>query len=469
MSNARSVISSAAIGLSQTHAHLVGVRGAGMKALAELLHDRGWSLSGSDATESRAFETELPFEVQVGHAASHVPGATAVLVYSPAVPFDNPERQQARELGVREVSYVEMLAELMRDKVGVCVAGTHGKTTTTAMVSTIMREAGTNASAIVGGGLVQYHRSGWWGTGQHLIAESCEYRRHFLEFTPQLAAILNIEPDHFDCFATVGDASDAFGAFAALIPAGGFLVVPHESEPAREAARQSAARIETFSLNSQPRVDWQAANILTVGRHTSFDVHYRGARLGRAELQVPGRHNVLNALAALALARAAGVPTETALHGLSTFRGVRRRFEIVGECRGATIIDDYAHHPTAVAATIQSARQCFGTRRLICVYQPHQISRTVGLMPEFSSCFSGADAVFFAPIYAARESTELAESTLRELTFRVNASGVASRQMTSLDHLLACVDDVLQPDDVLLVMGAGDINRIGYDLARTVS
>lgn len=440
-----------------------------MKALAELLHDRGWSMSGSDATESQAFETALPFGVNVGHAAAHVLGQTSVLVYSPAVPFNNPERKQARELGIREISYVEMLAELMRDKIGVCVAGTHGKTTTTAMVSTIMREAGTEASAIVGGELVQYHRSGWWGHGQHLIAESCEYRRHFLEFTPQLAAILNIEPDHFDCFATVGDASEAFGAFAALLPPGGFLVIPHDPELARETARQSAARIETFSLLDHPRVDWHATNILTIGRHTSFDVRYRGTLLGRAELQVPGRHNVSNGLAALALAHAAGVPTEAALPGLSSFRGVRRRFEVIGERLGATIIDDYAHHPTAVAATIQSARQCFGTRRLICAYQPHQISRTVGLMPEFAACFSGADEVFFAPIYSARESAELAESTLRELTFRVNSYGVTAQQMTSLDHLLACVDDVLRPDDVLLVMGAGDINRIGYDLARTVS
>lgn len=454
---------------STTRAHLVGVRGAGMKALAELLHDRGWLLSGSDRVEPQPFETPLPFDVHVGHASVHVPAKTSVLIHSPAVPIENPERQQARSLGIRELSYVEMLAELMRDKTGICVAGTHGKTTTTAMVATILREAGLSASAVVGGELVQYQRSGWWGTGNHLVAESCEYRRHFLEFTPKLAAILNIEPDHFDCFATVNDSSEAFGAFAALIPQDGLLVVPHESELAREAAQQSPARIETFSLSEAVPADWHATEILKDGAQTSFNVTYRSSTLGRVELHVPGQHNVMNGLAALALARAAGVNAEAAVHGLSQFRGVRRRFEVVGECRGATIIDDYAHHPTAVQATIQAARQSFGTRRLVCVFQPHQISRTVGLMQEFASCFSGADAVFLAPIYSAREAGDLAESTLRDLTQRVINNGVRTQQTTSLDHLLACVDHAIRPNDVLLIMGAGDINRIGYDLARTVS
>lgn len=439
-----------------------------MKALGELLGDLGWSLSGSDMSEPAEFDPAAAFEVQLGHAASNVPVGTRLLIHSPAIGPENPERQFAREVGIPETSYTEMLAQLMRDRVGVCIAGTHGKTTTTAMVASILRECGLEPSAAVGGDLVQYRRSGWAGSGRHLVVESCEYRRHFLDFSPSLAAILNLEADHFDCFPSLDDAVEAYSAFAALIARDGLLVVPDSrSAPLEEITQHCAARVERFSFD--PSSDWSAAELRSNGPLTSFRLLRQGRDIGEIELKVPGRHNVLNALAAAALASAAGADAAGICESLSDFRGVRRRFEIIGDWRGVTVIDDYAHHPTAVQATIQAARQFFGQRRLICVFQPHQVSRTLGLMDEFSTCFAGADDVLLVPIFAARESAETALVAQTQLAQRAAANGISIRQITSLDRLPASLDYAARPGDVLLIMGAGDINRMGYELTRNIS
>ncbi len=465
-------------------AHLVGARGAGMKALGELLADRDWELSGSDQSQQADFETASPFDVAVGHQSSNVPYDLDLLIHSPAVRFENPERQAARERGVPELSYTEMLAQLMQERSGICIAGTHGKTTTSAMTAFVLRESGLKPSAAVGGELVNYRRSGWADSGRHLVVESCEYRRHFLDFTPQSAAILNIEADHFDCFPNLQAASEAYAAFAALIPGHGLLVLPEyrahlsrlsqtQAEIFDEIAQQTAARIERFAMKRDQRAsvdtEWLATDIIADGPRTQFRIVHRGEFFGAVELHVPGEHNVLNALAATALADAAGANADSICAALSHFNGVRRRFEIIGDWRGATVIDDYAHHPTAVSATIKAARQYFGSRRLVCVFQPHQVSRTLGLLDEFATCFAGADEVLLAPIYAARESAETARAAQQTLAERASATGVLIRQMTSLDHLLATLEHAARPEDVLLVMGAGDINRIVYELTRSVS
>lgn len=449
-------------------AHLVGARGAGMKALGELLGDLGWSLSGSDLSEPGEFDSPTSFDLRTGHAASNVPVDAQLLIHSPAISPENAEREVARELGIPELSYTEMLAQLMRDQVGVCIAGTHGKTTTTAMVASILKECGLEPSAAVGGELVQYRRSGWAGSGRHFVVESCEYRRHFLDFSPSLAAILNFEADHFDCFPSLDAAIEAYSAFAALIADDGLLLVPgFRTAQFDEITQHCAARVERFSFD--PASDWSAAEIRSKGPLTHFRVLHQGRTFGEIELKVPGRHNVLNALASAALASAAGAYASDICEALSDFRGVRRRFEIIGDWRGVTVIDDYAHHPTAVQATIQAARQFFGQRRLICVFQPHQVSRTLGLMDEFATCFAGADEVLLVPIFAARESAETALAAQTQLAQRAAMNGISIRQITSLDRLPVSLDYSARPGDVLLFMGAGDINRMGYELTRNIS
>lgn len=468
----------------QIRAHLVGASGSGMKALGELLADRGWTLTGSDQTARGDFETSAPFVVATGHAVENVPDALDFLIHSPAVRADNPERVVARNRSVPELSYTHMLAQLMRERIGVCIAGTHGKTTTSAMTAFVLRECGLKPSASIGGEIAAYQRSGWWDVGQHLVVESCEYRRHFLDFAPQLAAILNIEADHFDCFPTVDAAREAYVAFAALVPQHGLLVVPDLNPLFDEVVKSTMARVERFSLDSGS--DWSATELQFEGPRTRFRWLHHGADCGLVELQVPGRHNVLNALAAAALAHAAGAHLDCIRTALGRFRGTRRRFEIIGQWRGVTVIDDYAHHPTAVSATIQAARWYFELpqidrgsgpndqsssdhRQLIAVFQPHQVSRTLHLLDEFAHSFSGADRMLLMPIYAARESAEAIQSAGQLLFERASLAGAPVQSITSLDHLRTTLEDAARPGDVLLLMGAGDINRIGYELTRSVS
>ncbi|MEO1998714.1 MAG: UDP-N-acetylmuramate--L-alanine ligase, partial [Planctomycetaceae bacterium] len=385
--------------------HMVGIGGSGMKALAEYFVDAGCTVSGSDL---QVFETarilrDRGLRVHRGHHSENVPTNVDLVVYSPAVEADNPELAVAREHKIECRSYVEMLGQLMRDRVGFSIAGTHGKSTTTAMLASIMQHAGDQPSAIIGANMLDRNLSGWLGSGDKIIVESCEYQRHFLELTPQFAAILNIEPDHFDCFKTFENTCSAFGDFAARVADDGALLVNAECQAATQVAARTAARVSTFG--TRPGADWWASDLRHDGMKTRFRM-FRGERfVTEILLGLPGRHNVINALAAAALACISDTPIEAVRNGLQDFSGIQRRFEHVGSWRGMTLIDDFAHHPTAVQATLNTARQVFGSRRILCAFQPHQLTRTEKLMAEFAQSFTEADRVLIAPIYTARERT----------------------------------------------------------------
>lgn len=448
-------------------AHLVGICGAGMKALAELLAGLGWQVSGSDLARPNPTIAALErrgMRVHFGHQDSYVPPDVGLLVYSPAVGTENPERQLASRLGIRQLSYSQMLGELMRERVGVSVAGTHGKSTTTAMIATILADARLDPSAIVGAELCGLGKSGWAGAGELFVVESCEYQRSFLDLHPKYAAILGIEPDHFDCYPRLEQLQSAFADFAGNVSADGRLIVRADCVSSLAAARSCGAPIETFGF--EPGADWWGTDI----RQSQWGMRFRVFRheefFGEFSLQLPGRHNVLNAVSAIALASAAGAPIDAIRESLSQFRGVKRRFEIVGSWRGITIIDDYAHHPTAVRATLEASRARFGKRRIWCVFQPHQVSRTEALLREFSESFDVADEILIAPVYAAREGRALAaESIARELAGKIAARQVAARYTPSLDRIIATIDDEARPGDVLVVMGAGDIDRVHHEFA----
>lgn len=459
-------------------AHLVGVRGAGMRALAELLIDRGWTLSGSDQSEpeSTLQVGERKIRIHHGHAASHVSPGTDVLIFSPAVEESNLERIAARQLAIPEFSYSQFLGLLMRERTGIAVAGTHGKTTTTAILATILCESGFAPSVAIGGEVIQYGRSGWSGEGPLLVVESCEYRRHFLDHSPKFAAILGIEPDHFDCFSDWKSQRDAFAKFAARMPRDGVLVIPARCGTAAEAALASRARIETVRLETVPppeegqgmrgdRADWIARGLQPTATGFRFHVEHDRQEFCETELRIPGRHNMENALSAIALAHAAGADAGSIAQALPRFSGVRRRFEIVETGRGYTIVDDYAHHPTAIRATLRTAREVFGHRRLVVAFQPHQISRTRELMADFAESFSDADEVFLVPIFEARESSTDGPATLKELTAKLANNGVSVCRVASLDRLKPTLDDAVRPDDVVLILGAGDISRIPHEFA----
>ncbi|MBI1312973.1 UDP-N-acetylmuramate--L-alanine ligase [bacterium] len=444
-------------------AHLIGVNGSGMKALAEFLLDLGWKVHGSD---TQALPNDLPpdsvwhrVRFSLGHDTANLADETAIVVHSPAIEASNPERGAAVQRGLPVLSYVEMLAELLSSRTAICIAGTHGKTTTTAMVATMLREAGLSVSAIIGGEAIAYGRSGWAGSGELIVIEACEYRRHFLQFEPHVAAILNIEADHFDCFATLHDAQAAFADFAARVSPKGRLILPASEASSRAVANHAACPVERVSIAANDEsADWRVSEIVAVASGSTFRVESPGGESQVVTLPVPGQHNVGNALAAIAVCSAVGVSLDAIADGLQTFRGVRRRFEVRGEFRGATIIDDYAHHPTAARATIETARRAFPNRRIVVAFQPHQVSRTQHLMDEFAVALALADETLLVPIFAAREDTQIATRTLGELAEKTSRNGANVRVLTSLDHLSATLEDSARPGDVWLLLGAGNIN-----------
>ncbi|MBI1345828.1 UDP-N-acetylmuramate--L-alanine ligase [bacterium] len=448
--------------------HLVGCAGSGMKGLADLLHGWGYQVSGSDlstppASLQRLIERGVP--IAQGHAAAHVPADVDQLIHSLAIPATNPERVRATELGIVQQTYSQMVGQLLARRQGVCIAGTHGKSTTTAMTAWILTEAGLNPTALFGADLCGSGLSSWTGTGEHFVVESCEYQRSFLDYRPHCAAILSVEPDHFDYFTDADDLQRAFGQFAAQVHQDGFVLTRFEDQRAIRAAQMSSAGVLTFGW--VPEADWWAADVRPSGWGSRCRVFRRGQFISELIVPQPGRHNVLNALAATAMAFELGVPPRDLRGALAEFPGIHRRFELVGSFRGVTLISDYAHHPTAVAATLETARQQFGSRPVRVIFQPHQISRTQQLLAEFAASFQLADSVLITPIFAARESAaDLGTQVAAELVAQIRQRGTPAESCTSLDHAAQVVEDALNPGDVLITMGAGDIDRIQHEFTR---
>ncbi len=464
-------------GAERPSAHLVGVCGAGMKALAELLDGLGWQLSGSDLLPPSAAITALTLHgltFTQGHSATNLPVDAQCLVYSPAIRPDNPERLEASRRGLPQWSYGEMIGCLMRERTGICIAGTHGKSTTTAMVGWILSVAGQDPAVLVGAELCDSGSSGRAGKGDLLVVESCEFNRSFLDFRPRFAAVLNVEPDHFDCYADLPSLISAFQEFVQLVSTDGVLLVNGDSLAARDVGKASAARVVTFGRSIAS--DWSVGNIREDVSGISFDLLCGATKLagsgnlwGRIQLRLHGEHNVENALAAAALCAEMGISPRSIIAGLGSFGGVKRRFEVVGEADGLLLLDDYAHHPTAVRATLQTARRVYGDRRIWCAFQPHQVSRTLALMDDFAASFDNCDELLVVPVFAARENvTEEPQRVSRELADRVAARGRNARYVESLDQIITTVDDAARPGDVLIAMGAGDIDRIHHERIRRI-
>lgn len=451
-------------------AHLVGVCGSGMKALAELLTGKGWAISGSDSNASESVVAALArrgLRIHPGHHSRFLADKTDVLVYSPAVGPDNAERHRAASLGIPQLSYSQMLGALMQGRDGVCVAGTHGKSTTTAMTGCILTAAGLAPAVAVGAEVCEIGVNGWWGEGPPFVVESCEFQKSFLDLSPRYAAILGIEHDHFDCYPHFDEAIAAFAEFAHGVPADGRLIVHAGCEATKAACVAVGAPIETFGLGIETPADWLAADVRPTAEGNRFRVFHHGDFFAEITVQIPGMHNVANALAALALAHAAGADVAAIREALCEFSGIRRRFENVGSWRGVTLIDDYAHHPTAVAATLATARARFGKRRIWCLFQPHQVSRTEALFGEFATSLAAADRVLLVPVFAAREHVgEEPEIVSQRLAERVAVSGVQAQYRDTLDRALTTLEDELRPGDVLITMGAGDIGKVHYALTR---
>lgn len=473
-------------------AHLIGMRGSGMRSLARYLHGRGWQITGSDlhlpAAEQQGGEAE-GMRLFAGHAGGQVPAGVDLVIRSLAIPDENPEWQRALELGTWACSYAEALGGLTRLQPTLGVAGTHGKTTTCCLLSHLLQAVGEPADLICGGQLLAEESSPPPPTAHNewLIAECCEFRGSFLKLAPHYAALLAVEPDHFDCFPDEAALLAGFQGFSETLPAQkGGLLVNADSPLAVRATQQARCPVEYFRLTSQAEVRDAAGDLhgplwLVVEMHdrpdgTTFHLlpPEDGEGDSRAvEVRMPliGRHQVANAVAALWLAkRATGRSLSELATGLTDFPGVRRRFQPRGDYRGWSLWDDYAHHPTEIRATLTAARVKFGARPLIVAFQPHQMQRTERLLGEFAEALSLADRVYVLPIFAARErADERAIGLVQELVRLGNSPRCPFEWMPSLDHLRSMLDDTPRTGvgagpPVLLALGAGDIDRIFYEL-----
>jgi UDP-N-acetylmuramate--alanine ligase len=448
------------------HAHFVGIGGSGMRALASVLAEQGWSVSGSDlrpASTKRLSARGIC--IRRGHASDHVPANARLLVYSDAIPVENPERGRAEHLHIESLSYAQLLGRLTGNQRTLAVAGTHGKSTVTAMTAEILVRAGLDPTVICGAAPIRSSDSsigavgGRNGNGSLALVEACEYRENFLQLKPSVAVLLNIEPDHFDYYRTNEQLTTAFTRFAQQVPEDGLILAGHESPTAQQIALTSGRHVVTFGLQSEAH--WRATNLEQSRGRYRFDLVRHGRRMSRIVLSVPGKHQVLNALAAAALARHCGVSVQQISQGLAAFRGLKRRLEPRGTWNGATWIDDYAHHPTEVKASLATVRQMFPRRRICCVFQPHQASRLTALLDETAASLHNADRIAVANVFRAREAApQPGEATAADLSARLFASGLdvaAEHDPALIARQLA---SELGPTDVLVTMGAGDLGKI---------
>jgi len=442
--------------------HFVGIGGVGMSGIAEVLLDHGFVVTGSDA---RASDTTLHLEskgarVSVGHGAENVSDAD-VVVYSSAVPGDNPELVEARSRSIPVIPRAEMLGELFRIKDGIAIAGSHGKTTTTSLLATVCREAGLEPTVVIGGKLNALGSGAASGAGDLLVAEADESDGSFLHLTPAVAVVTNIDPEHLDHYGDLESVKNAFVAFANQVPFYGLVVACLDHPNVQDVLPRIEKRTSTYGLAAQ--ADYRARNPRFSGLSASFDVVRRGEDLGRFEVRMPGIHNVLNALATVAVADELRVPHDTVRRALSSFTGVQRRFTVVGEHAGITVVDDYGHHPAEVMATLEAAQRAYG-RRLLVAFQPHRFSRTHHLFDELTRAFNRADVLILSDVYAAGEAPIEGADSAR-LADAIRAHG--HRDVAHVGDRGALAGELArraEEGDVVITLGAGDITHTGPEL-----
>lgn len=449
--------------------HFIGIGGSGMSGIAEVMVTLGYQVSGSDQNESPTTHRLQAMGAAVfkGHAAAHIEGADVVVVSS-AIKADNPERLAARSLRIPIVPRAEMLAELMRFKRGIAIAGTHGKTTTTSLTASVLREGGMDPTFVIGGQLLSAGANAQLGQGQWLVAEADESDGSFLRLNPLIAVVTNIEADHLENYG--GDfnrVKQAFSEFLHRLPFYGLAVLCIEDAEVRALAEEMPRHCITYGFSAD--ADVYASEVEQVAGRMHFNLHLPDANSQQVELNLPGRHNVLNALAAAAIAWQLGVARTDIAAALQKFEGIGRRFNIKGELAlhqgSALLVDDYGHHPTELAAVFEAARGGWPDRRLVVAFQPHRYSRTRDLFDEFSTVLSSADAVVLTDVYAAGESP-IQGADSKSLARAIRARGRLDPVLVgAAKELCDVLGDVLHDGDLLLMMGAGDIGAVSGQLA----
>ncbi len=447
--------------------HLVGIGGAGMRALAAVLLEHNAVVSGSDIATAGATErlAERGATIHVGHKSENIADDCDVVVYSAAIHDQNPELIAARSKGKEVLKYSQMLGRVMAQGVGIAVAGTHGKSTTTAMVAYVLKEAGLQPSFIVGATVPQLGGPSGVGSGKYFVAEACEFDRSFLNLTPQHAAILNIEEDHLDCYQDLGAIIEAFRSFASLVGMGGVLVANGEDRSVAEAVRTATCEVQTFGLADG--CTWQGAGLTAEHGRYTMNVLFRGREFCRLNVPLPGLHNAYNSLAAVGLLHQAGLEPAQIAEILPRFEGAYRRMTYKGCVKGITVLDDYAHHPTEIQVTLRAIRDYYQPKRLFCVFQPHQHSRTRFLLKDFARSFAAADEVIVPDIYFVRDSVrEKDYISSEDLVAQIRLNGGAAVYLKNFEDIATYLRGSLRESDLVVTMGAGNIWEVADETVR---
>jgi UDP-N-acetylmuramate--alanine ligase len=453
--------------LKKYHIHFVGIGGIGMSGIAELLLNLGYKVSGSDlkASDITANLKKLGGTIFVGHQADHISGADVVVISS-AVKGNNPEVVAAEQQSVPVIPRAEMLAELMRLKYSVAIAGAHGKTTTTSIVASVLAEGGLDPTVVIGGKLKSIGTNAVLGQGDYIVAEADESDGSFLKFSPAIAVVTNIDREHLDFYKNLDAIKSVFLDFIDRLPFYGLAVLCLDNESIQDLIPKIKKRYTTYGMSSQ--ADFQIRNVNFEKRRSRFSVYREGEKLGDIDLNLPGIHNVYNATASIAVGIELDVPFAAIKSALETLEGVQRRLEIKGEVNGITVVDDYGHHPTEIKTTLDAIEKCWPDNRKVVVFQPHRYTRTQALFDDFTRSFYQSDTLVVLPIYAAGEKRieglsgqDLCEGIKAHGHKEVFCAGDAKSAITYLK-------DNLKPGDLLLTLGAGDVWKVGEQLLATL-
>lgn len=434
-------------------AHFIGVGGIGMSALAELFHNLGATVTGSDMSEGKQTEhlRKVGVDVFIGHNQDHVNEDLDVVVFSSAVKSSNPELQKAKSLSIPIIQRAEALAEVMRFKRGIAVGGTHGKTTTTSIIGSILLHADFDPTIAVGGRLKLIESTARLGHGPWMVAEADESDGSFARLHPEISIITNIDSDHLDHYGDFANLQQAFLNFALNVPFFGCSVVYGDDPKTRELFKDCSKRVFFYGENTDN-------DFVLKQTSAGFEVHYQGEVIGQLQLQVPGKHNALNALAACIATHQAGVPWQTCFEGANLYSGVDRRFQQIGDTKDIRIFDDYAHHPTEIAATVEAATSIKAGGKFHLIYQPHRYTRTRDCWDDYKNCFQGVDHLYLVDIYPAGEDP-IADITSERLSSELS---VTSSYCPSEEDLVYELLQKVKPGDVVMTMGAGQIWKVAH-------
>ncbi|HNX26229.1 MAG TPA: UDP-N-acetylmuramate--L-alanine ligase [Phycisphaerae bacterium] len=449
------------------HIHFIGISGSGMRALAAMLMRHGAIVSGSDRSESETVANlrSLGATVYIGQCGENISDDCDIVVYSAAIKDQNPEFLAACEKGCEVLKYAAMLGRMMKEKTGIAIAGTHGKSTTTAMVAYILRQGGVDPSFVVGANVQQLGGPSDVGGGEHFVAEACEFDSSFLHLSPKYATILNIEEDHLDYYRDIDAIIEAFRAFADRVKPGGVIIANGEDRNVRTALSDAKCKVETFGMNGDSF--WRGVITNPDRRKIHMEILRDGKPFGELLVPLAGLHNAYNCLAATALLYNAGLDAETILRNMETFRGACRRMTYKGCGRGITVVDDFAHHPTEIQVTLRALRDFYQPKRLICVFQPHQHSRTRFLLKDFAQSFALAEEVIVPDIYFVRDSEQERDYvSSKDLVAQIRLRGGVAVYFKTFELIVEYLKGICENGDLVVTMGAGNVWEIANEMVQ---